>query len=263
MAKAYYNFDIFKARAVRKEQLNGTPYRYWHSHAIADIFARRLSGTVDVLDAGGRDGGTLNLLRNLGLRGTYTCLDRRPAVRVLDAPEFETEVVSSAFDEFRPKRRFDAALFQSCLECVGDYREIAWLSGCLKPGGFAVVTLHCRNTQRLYHAYRKEGGSYPLDEMELEPAFARIGLKIAELMPLGGVTARLCQYIMNSGCAYYPQALLQQGAGRVFPRLRNADLIGHANRLLNPLTVRMDYVLRIRRIGHCLVLEPLAPFSNG
>ncbi len=86
-----------------------------------------------------------------------------------------------------------------------------------QAGGFAVVTLHCRNTQRLYHAYRKEGGSYPLDETELEPAFARIGLKIVELMPLGGVTARLCQYMMNSGCAYYPQALLQRGAGRVFP----------------------------------------------
>jgi hypothetical protein len=261
--KARYNFDIFNARGVRQEQLNGTPYRYWHSYAIADVFSRRLSGTVDVLDAGGRDGGTLNLLRNLGLHGTFTCLDRQPVVRVLEDPEFEIEVVASEFDEFRPRRQFDAVLFQGCLECVSDYSEIAWLPGCLKPGGFVVATLHCRNTRRLYHVFRKNGCVYSLDEAELEPAFARIGLKIVELMPLGGVAARLCQYVMNSGFAYYPQVLLQRGAGRIFPRLRNANFIAPANRVLNPFTVWLDYALRFRRIGHCLVLEPLPPSSRA
>lgn len=263
MPKAQYNFDIFNARGVRTEELNGTPYRYWHSYAIADIFARRLPATVDVLDAGGRDGGTLRLLRNLGLRGTYTCLDRQPAMRVARDPEFAIDVVASAFDKFRPPRRFDAVLFQGCLEYVRDYSEIAWVSGCLKPGGFVVATLHCRNTRRLYHVYRKSGAVYPLDEVELKPAFARIGLKIVELMPLGGLAARLCQYVMNSGIAYYPQILLQQSAGQIFPALRKANLIERANRVLNPLTVRLDYALRFRRIGHCLVLEPLGHPQKG
>lgn len=261
--KAQYNFDIFNARGVRREELNGTPYRYWHSHAIADIFARRLPSTVDILDAGGGDGGTLRLLRNLGLHGTYTCLDRQPAMRVSSDPEFDIDVVASAFDQFRPPRRFDAVLFQGCLECVRDYSEIAWAPDCLKPGGFVVATLHCRNTRRLYRVYRKSGGVYPLDESELEPAFARIGLKIVELIPLGGVAARLCQYVMNSGLAYYPQILLQESAGRIFPGLRKANLIGRANRVLNPLTVRFDHALRFRRIGHCLVLEPLGHPKEG
>jgi len=256
--KARYNFDIFNAPGVRKEQLDGTPYRYWHSYAIAHIFSRRLSGRVDVLDAGAGDGGTLRLLRNLGLRGTYTCLDGRPTMQTAKDPEFEIEVVASPFRDFVPQRQYDAVLFQGCLECVGDFAEIAWVRGCLKPGGFVVATLQCRNAHLLYRVYSRQGGRYRLDEEELEPAFARIELRIAELIPLVGVAGRLCQYVMNGGLAYYPQLLVRRTAGGIFPRLRNADLIGTVNRGLNPLTARLDRSLPFRRIGHCLVLEPIA-----
>jgi len=253
---ARYNFGIFNARGVPKEQLNGTPYRYWHSHAIAHIFGNRLSGNVDVLDAGGRDGGTLRLLKGLGLRGTYTCLDLKPMMAVTTDPDFHIETIASSFKDFSPRCRYDAVLFQTCLECVKDYKEIAWVAGCLKPRGFVVATLHCRNTRRLYRAYRNEGGLYPRNEEELTPAFAQIGLRIVELFALGGVTSRLTQYVTNSGAAYYPQTAFHRSVGLLFPELRRANLIGHVNRVLNPLLARMDRVLHFRPIGHCLVLEP-------
>ena len=256
--KARYNFDIFGTRAVRKEELNGTPYRYWHSYAIAHILSQRLQGTVDVLDAGGRDGGTLSLLRNLGLRGSYTCLDRQPAMLPAKDPQLAINVVSQAFQEFRPEQRYDVVIFQGCLEFVLNYEDLAWVAGCLKPGGFVVATLHCRSTRRLYRVYRSEGGAYPLDESELGPAFARIGLRIVDLLALVGLTGRLCQHVMNSGIAYYPQEAFRQTIGRIFPKLRTANLLGPINHVLNPLTARLDYLFRCGRIGHCLVLEPVA-----
>jgi hypothetical protein len=253
---ARYNFDIFNARGVRKEQLCGTPYRYWHSHAIAHIFGHRLSGTVDVLDAGGRDGGTLRLLKGLALRGSYTCLDLKPTMAVTTDPDFDIETIASAFKDFSPRRCYDAVLFQTSLECVKDYKDIAWVPRCLKPRGFVVATLHCTNTRRLYHAYRKEGGLYPRNERELAPAFAEIGLQLVELFALGGVASRLTQYVTNSGVAYYPQAAFRRSVGLVFPELRRANLIDPLNRVLNPWLARMDRVFHFRPIGHCLVLEP-------
>ena len=253
---ARYNFDIFSARGVPEDQRNGTPYRYWHSHALAHIFGKRLSGRVDVLDAGGQAGGTLRLLKNLGLEGSYTCLDLKPTMAVSSDPDFEIDIIASAFKDFSPRRSYDAVLFQSCLEFVPDYNAIAWLSGCLKPGGFALVTLHCGNTRRLYQSCRKEGGVYSLDERELEPAFSPIGMRIVELFPLGGATGRLSQYVTNSGLAYYPQLAFHHTIGRIFPKLRHANLIGSVNRILNPMTVRLDRTFHFWRTGHCLVLEP-------
>jgi hypothetical protein len=260
-AAARYNFDIFNARGVPKEQLNGTPYRYWHAHAIAHIFGKRLSGNVDVLDAGGREGRTLSLLKGLGLHGTYTCLDLKPTMAVTSDPDFEIETIASAFKDFPPRRCYDAVLFQTSLECVKDFGEIAWVTGCLKPRGFVVATLHRRNTRRLYRSYRKEGGLYPRNEEELAPAFAEIGLQVMELFALGGVASRLCQYVTNSGLAYYPQAAFRHTAGRVFPELRHANLMGPVNQVLNPLMARIDRVLHFRPIGHCLLLEPAS--ENG
>jgi hypothetical protein len=82
-----------------------------------------------------------------------------------------------------------------------------------------------------------------------------------ELFALGGVASRLCQYVTNSGLAYYPQAAFRHTAGRVFPELRHANLMGPVNQVLNPLMARIDRVLHFRPIGHCLLLEPAS--ENG
>ena len=251
-----YNFEIFKARGVRKDQLSGTPYRYWSSYAIAHVFEERLSGQVNVLDAGGRDGGTLQLLKNLGLRGAYVCLDLKPTMAVNSDPAFEIEIITGEFKHFSPRRCYDTILFQSCLECVEDYKDIAWAATCLKPGGFVLVTLVCRNARRLYRGYWLQGGCYPLDAPELEAAFSRIGLRIVEAFPLGGATSRLCQNLTDNRVVYFAQAIFHHTVGRTAPKLRHADLVGPINRLLNPLSARFDYLFRFWRTGHCIVLQP-------
>ena len=253
---ARYNFDIFNARGVPTEQLCGTPYRYWHSHAIAHVLGHRLAGAVDVLDAGGGAGHTLRLLKGLGLRGTYACLDLKPKMTLTRDPDFDIETIACAFKDFSPARCYDTVLFQTSLECVEDYRDIAWVARCLKPRGFVVATLHCRNTRRLYVSYRKAGGLYPRNAEELAAAFAPIGLQVVQLFALGGVASRLCQYVTNSGLAYYPQSAFRLSAGLVFPKLRQANLMRPVNGWLNPLAARMDRMLPFRPIGHCLVLEP-------
>ena len=258
---ARYNFDVFKARGIPQDQLDGTPYRYWHSHAIAYIFARKLSGDVDVLDAGGRDGGTLRLLKNLGLRGSYTCLDRAPRMKVTHDPEFEIDIISSAFEDFSPRRSYDAVLFQTCLECVKDFSEIAWLARCLKPGGFALATLHCRNTRRLYKTYRYNGGLYPLDEPELGPAFSRIGMRIVELFPLGGAASRLCQSLTRGRFAQSIGTGVRAGTGLASSKIGDANLIGGISHVLNPLAARLDRAFRFWRIGHCIVVERAETWS--
>src|SRR6476646_5267462 len=73
-----YCWEIFRSPVVRRTELAGTPYRYWSSFAIAYLLEKRLSGRIDFLDAGGRDGGTLSLLKTLGLKGTYTLMDLEP-----------------------------------------------------------------------------------------------------------------------------------------------------------------------------------------
>ena len=261
--KGRYDFGIFNAAGVRREELAGTPYRYWHSHAIAQIFAERLSGTVDILDAGGGDAGTLNLLHNLELRGTYTCLDIRPTVTQKSDPAFEIAVIQKPFKDFSAHRQYDAFLFQTSLEYVADYRDIGWTAASLKPGGFAVVILHCRNTGLLYRIYWRKGGRHCLDEDELAPAFAAIGLRMTDLMILGGAASRCWQYLAHSGLTYYPACCLSwllRGSG---PRLRHADILSSISRRANPLVARLDYLFRFWRTGHCIVLEPSSAFRNN
>ena len=186
-----FSFDIFKARGVRQERLHDSPYRFWSTYAIAYVFGQRLSGTVDVLDAGGRDGGTLKLLENLGLRGTYTCMDLVPTMVPPVNSSIEVTVIQSSFADFKPPRQYDAVLFESSLECVEHYQDIAWLRDSLKPNGFAVITLATRNTEYLWGDFVwKRGGRYYLDYEEIGPAFAAIGLKVVEIIPLVGVSGR-------------------------------------------------------------------------
>jgi hypothetical protein len=142
----HFNFEIFKARGVRQERLHDTPYRFWSTYAIAYVFGQRLSGTVDVLDAGGRDGGTLRLFENLSLSGSYTCMDLAPAVLPVTNSRVKVSVIQSSFADFKPLREYDAVLFESSLECVENYQDIAWLRKSLGPKGFAVITLATRNT---------------------------------------------------------------------------------------------------------------------
>jgi len=253
-----YNFAIFRARGARTERLYDTAYRYWSTYAITYVFGRRLSGRVDVLDAGGRDGGTLRLLENLNLTGTYTCMDLVPTMVRPTRSNFDIEIVQSSFADFRPTRKYDAVLFESSLDCCGDYREIAWLADCLKPGGFVVVTLGARGTRPLWYGFWDRGGCHVLDRDEIPPAFAAIGLKVVELFPLLGLTSRLAHWLIQIKLAWYCRGVWHKTLARAIPPLARVDPMRLPNRILNEITWRLDRLLPFWRAGHCIVLERAA-----
>src|SRR5579863_1282610 len=167
--RARYYWDIFRAPVVRKSELGGTPYRYWSSFGISSVLRERLSGRIDFLDAGGRDGGTLRLLKDLSLKGTYTLMDLEPKMDRAADPDFEIEVVRSSFRDFKPGRKFDAILFQSCLEYIESNTDVAWAAECLKPGGFVLATIGVKDTRKLYWGVWAQGGRHLLDEEDVAP----------------------------------------------------------------------------------------------
>jgi len=251
-----FNFGIFKARGVRQERLHDTPYRFWSTYAIAYVFGRRLSGTVDVLDAGGCDGGTLKLLENLSLSGTYTCLDLAPTMGPPANSSIEVTVIQSSFADFKPPRRYDAVLFESSLECVENYQDVAWLRNSLNPKGFAVITLATRNTEYLWGDFpTKGGGRYYLDYEEIALVFGAIGLKAVEFIPLVGVSGRLANYLLHNYLCPIVRRVFKITVGRLHPRLAQMDPMWWPNRLISTASVVLDRLLCFWPVGHCIVLE--------
>ena len=250
-----YCWDIFTAPALRKRELAGTPYRYWSSFAIAYFLKRRLSRRIDFLDAGGRDGGTLSLLKGLSLEGSYTLMDLEPKMASGRDSDFEIEVVRSSFHDFKPRRQYDAILFQSCLEYVESYSDIAWARDCLKPGGFILATVTCRNTRHLYRGVWAQGGRHLLDERDLAPTFAEIGLRVVWICPLGGVVSRAYQTLIFNFLNYVVLAIHQRTIGKLFPKLKNRNPMWSCYRLVNATTALLDRLLPFWRIGHCVVVE--------
>lgn len=250
-----YCWDIFRVPPYRPLELSGTPYRYWSSFAIAHVLQARLAGTIDFLDAGGRDGGTLSLLRSLSLRGTYTLLDLEPKMEPVHQADFAVEVVRGAFRDFQPPRRYDAILFQSCLECVDLDPDIAWVQNCLKPGGFVLATIACRNTRRLYRGFWDQGGTHLLDEEELAPAFRKVGLEVVSIWPLAGAVSRVYQRLVYNFVFYAFTAIHQKAIARWFPRWKTRNPLALCFRMVNPVLARLDRLLPFWRIGHCVVAQ--------
>jgi hypothetical protein len=251
-----FNFDIFNASGVRQDRLHDTTYRFWSTFAIAYVFGQRLSGTVDVLDAGGRDGGTLKLLENLSLSGTYTCMDLAPTMLPTTNPRIKTTIVKSSFTDFKPPRQYDAVLFESSLECVEHYQDIAWLRDSLNPKGFALITLATRNTQYLWGDFpTKGGGRYYLDYEEIAPAFGAIGLKAVGIIPLVGLSGRIANYLLHYYLCPLVRRVFKLTIGRLHPRLAAADPMWWPNRVCSRTSVFLDRLLCFWPVGHCIVLE--------
>src|SRR5262249_5800685 len=249
-----FSFDIFKARGVRQERLHHNPYRFWSTYAIAYVFGQRLSGPVDVLDAGGADGRTLQLLENLGLSGTYTCMDLVPRMVAPLNSSIEVIVIQSSFADFKPPRQYDAVLFESSLECVEHYEDIAWLRDSLKPKGFAVITLATRNTEYLWGDFVwKGGGRYYLDYEEIGPAFAAIGLSAAEIIPLVGAFGRCTDYFLKYHLWRYVTGGFRKTIGRLHPRLTRLDPMWWPNRMINIASVFVDRLFPFMPVRPCLV----------
>ena len=254
-APARYCWNIFSAPQVRKGELSGTPYRYWSSYAIAYEYSRRLKGKIDFLDAGGRDGGTLRLLADLSLQGTYTLMDLEPKMNPAPRSGFEIEVFQSSFADFQPRRQFDVMQFQSCLEYVKSYKEVAWAANALKPGGFLLATVACRNTRWLYWGVWNQGGHCLLDEEDLAPAFAEAGLKIVHVFPLGGAVSRTYQSVLHTYLGDFVKRVYNKTVGLVIPTQRRADPMRPIYRLLNEMTVRLDRLAPFWRTGHCIIAQ--------
>ncbi len=248
-----YCWDIFSTPLVRKSELGGTPYRYWSSFAISSVLKERLSGRIDFLDAGGRDGGTLRLLKDLSLKGTYTLMDLEPKMTPGKDGDFEVEVFRSSFEDFKPRRQFDAMLFQSCLEYVKSYSEIAWTGKSLKPGGFLLATVACRNTRNLYWGVWEQGGRHLLDEQDLVAEFAQAGLRVVSIWPLGGAASRAYQSVVHTHLSDFIRRVHRRTLGRIVPGLKNADPLAPCYRVLNATTARLDRLLPFWRTGHCIV----------
>jgi hypothetical protein len=167
----------------------------------------------------------------------------------------EVTVIQSSFADFKPPRQYDAVLFESSLECVEHYQDIAWLRDSLKPKGFAVITLATRNTEHLWGDFVwKGGGRYYLDYEEIGPAFAAIGLSAVEIIPLVRAFGRGTCYFLK----YYLWRLFRGGfkktIGRLHPRLARLDLMWWPNRLINIASVFMDRLFCVWPVGHCIVL---------
>ncbi len=250
-----YCWDIFSVSTVRKSELAGTPYRYWSSFAISSALRKRLSGRVDFLDAGGRDGGTLRLLKGLSLKGTYTLMDLDPKMAQVSDPDFEIQVIRSSFREFKPPRKFDAILFQSCLEYLDANSDIGWAAGCLKPGGFILATIACKNTRNLYWGVWEQGGRHLLDEPDLVPAFAEMGLRVVSICPLGGAASRAYQTVVHTHLSDFIRRVHRATLGRLVPGWRNADPLAPCYRVLNAIAARLDRLLPFWRTGHCVIAE--------
>jgi SAM-dependent methyltransferase len=219
------------------------------------VLRQRLSGRIDFLDAGGRDGGTLRLLKDLSLTGTYTLMDLEPKMASQSDPDFEVEAIRSSFQDFKPPRKFDAILFQSCLEYLDSNHDIAWVADCLKPGGFILATIACKNTRNLYWGVWAQGGRHLLDEEDLAPAFAEMGLRITAVYPLGGAASRTYQTLVHTHASDFIRRVHRATLGRVVPGLKSADPVAPCYRVLNALSARVDRVLPFWRTGHCVVAE--------
>ncbi len=252
---ARYYWEIFSTPIVRKSELSGTPYRYWSSFAISSVLSRRLSGRIDFLDAGGRDGGTLKLLKDLSLRGSYTLMDLDPKMERTSDPDFQIQVVQSSFRDFQPPRMFDAILFQSCLEYLDHNTDVAWAAKCLKPGGFVLATIACKDTRNLYWGVWAQGGRHLLDEGDLAPAFAEMGLRVSEVYPLGGAVSRAYQTVVHTHASDFVRRVHRATLGRVAPGLRQVDPMAPVYRVLNTMSARLDRVMPFWRTGHCIVAE--------
>ncbi len=249
-----YRFHILKSRGVPSRQLDGTAYRFWSAHAVADVLARRLRGRIDFLDAGGRDGALVELLANLGLSGHYTCLDLAPVEVERPGIPFEIEYVRSSFRDFRPTRRYDAVLFMSSLEFVRDYRDIGWLTEALKPDGFVVATVIVPDTERLYRGFWEAGGRYGRDRDCLVRDFSAVGLETVELYALVGWAGRVAQSLVQLRLMAWQDLVQGLPIRRLYPG-RKVDLTRTFNRIINELTARLDRHLPFGRIGHCIVLQ--------
>ena len=243
---------------MRRSRLNGSVYRYWSSYAIAYVLAKRLSGKVDFLDAGGRDGGTIELLRNMSLGGRYTCLDLAPSPVPWKEGNFDVEAVQSRFEDYHPNRQYDVVLFEGSMECVEDCRNISWLGHCLKPGGFVVVTVATKNAARcMYPGFWKDGGRYGRDRDEVGQEFRQLRLIVEEIIPLVGATGRIMQYMIWMLLGAQVRRLWRKTIGVVWPKLRDIDPMIPVNRLVNETTRRVDRLFPFWRIGHCIVLRPI------
>lgn len=251
-----YDFSIFRASGVRRERLNGSVYRFWTSYAIAAELGERLSGNVDFLDVGGRDGGTLDLLENLKLSGSYTCIDLEPTLERGQRGGWEVNAHACDYRTFRPERLYDAVLFENALEFAGDYsRDLAWVAPALKPDGFVLATCVSPDTRVLYHRFVEQGGSHLRTAQELLAAFAPIGLRVERLYPVVGVVGRSAQYLLQSMLGPVIGGAWNRTLGRLSPGLRDYNPVLAFNRLINIATVPADYLFRTRPVGHVMVLR--------
>lgn len=251
-----YNAAIFSSRGMSEERLNGSVYRYWCAHSLAQVMQRYLEGPIDFLDAGGREGSILGLLKSLQLTGTYTCLDLDPKVEPDHHDGFDIQTVQCSFEDFRPIEQYDAVLFENSLECVGDYRQLAWLPDALKPRGMVFVTLVTHSARSLYPGFYRSGGCHYLDRDELDAAFSAIGLQIVECIALVGLTGRIAQYVF--------QLKLKKLINIVRSRVLRGGAAGHQqhdpmryiNRYINAVTARIDlWLFPYWPVGHCVVLQ--------
>lgn len=251
---SHYEPAIFAVRGMAEERLSGSVYRYWCAHAVAYLLGRHLHGSVDFLDAGGRDGHILETLHHLGLSGTYTCLDLEPAVKIGQRGGFRVESIRGSFEGFVPPRPYDAVLFENSLECVADVRSVGWLQPGLKPGGKVFVTMVTRGARSLYPGFWAAGGRHYRNHDELGPTFKTIGLRVVECVALVGLSGRAAQYVFQQKAG----PLLSLACARTLGRLGlvAADPVRSLNRLVNLATARVDRrLLSYRPVGHCLVLE--------
>lgn len=163
--------------------------------------------------------------------------------------DFKIQVVESEFKNFTPDRRYDAVLLQSCLEYVDSYQDIQWLRVALKPGGMAVATILCPDTQ----FYGAGIGDNRLSRENLYPRFAEIGMSVTGVIPLAGSASRICHRILHNN----PAARLYMRASWRYEVLKKFKPFGPINRVANPLAAGLDRLMKQPHpIGHCVVLEP-------
>ena len=241
---------------MRGERLNGSVYRFWTSHAITAELGRRLSGTVDFLDVGGRDGGTLDLLENLGITGTYTCIDLEPTLAPEERDGWQTIAHTCDYRAFRPKCRYDVILFENTLEFAEDYvRDLAWIDTALTDDGFVLATNVSPDTRKLYSYYFDRGGFHGRTAQELVAGFESIGLRVERLYPVVGLVGRSAQYLLQSGLGPLIGGAWNRTIGRLFPVCRKYNPVLAFNRLINLATLPADYLFRTRPMGHVVILR--------
>jgi hypothetical protein len=100
-----------------------------------------------------------------------------------------------------------------------------------------------------------QGGRHLLDERDLAPTFAEIGLRVVRVCPLGGAVSRLYQTLIFNWLNYVVLAIHQRTIGKLFPKLKSRNPMWPCYRLVNATTARLDRLLPLWRIGHCIVVE--------